>query len=315
MKLYCKDRLKRRLDDIAAKGRLPHAILFSGNGGCGRKTLARYTAQLFLCENHACGECVTCRNIENDNHPDVIFVKRECGEKYAMDDLRGIISGMVVKPNNGDIKVYVFEDCDTMRTEHLNTLLKIVEEPPEHLRFVFTCSNTRVIPETVMSRVTEFEVPDMDAESCARCLVDSGVDAKRAKELSLMFSGNVAKCRAALDGDDTEMKIIDAARAAAAAIGHRNGFGVAAALAAQTDRATFSRVTDLLADIIRDALAVKCGGQAEFFCKKEAEKIAAEFSEGEILNMLDAVFEMEKNEICNINLALSGVYFTSRIFG
>ncbi len=313
MKLYGKDKLKRRLDDIAAKGRLPHAILFSGNEGCGRKTLARYTAQLFLCENHACGECVTCRNIERDNHPDVIFVKRECGGKYSMEEFRSVLRGTVVKPNNGDIKVYVFEDCDTMLPQHQNTLLKIIEEPPAHLRFVFTCSNTRVIPETVMSRVTEFEVPDMDAESCARCLMDSGVDGKRARELALMFSGNAAKCRAALDGNDSEMKIVDAARAAAAAIGQRNGFGAAAAFAGQTDRAAFSRVTDLLSDILRDALAVKCGKEAEFFCKKEAEKIAAEFSEGEILNMLDAAFELEKNEIYNLNLALSGVYFTSRI--
>lgn len=313
MKLYGKDKLKRRLDDIAAKGRLPHAILFSGNEGCGRKTLARYTAQLFLCENHACGECVTCRNIEHDNHPDVIFVKRECGGKYSMEEFRGVLRGTVVKPNNGDIKVYVFEDCDTMLPQHQNTLLKIIEEPPAHLRFVFTCSNTRVIPETVMSRVTEFEVHDMDSESCVRCLTDGGMDGKRAKELSLMFSGNVEKCRAALDDDGAEMKIVDAARAAAAAIGRRDGFGLAAALAGQTGRAEFSRVTDLLSDILRDALAVKCGKETECFCKKEAEKIAAEFSEGEILNMLDAAFELEKNEPYNLNLALSGVYFTSRI--
>ena len=75
MRLYGKDSLKRRLDGIAAKGRLPHAILFSGNEGSGRRTMAEYTAQLFLCEGHrACGECIACRNIESGNHPDVIYV-------------------------------------------------------------------------------------------------------------------------------------------------------------------------------------------------------------------------------------------------
>lgn len=318
MRLYGKDSLKRRLDDIAAKGRLPHAIMFSGNEGCGRKILARYTAQLFLCPNHACGECAECRNIENDNHPDVIFVKRGCAkEKYNMENFREILRGTVIKPNNGDIKVYVFEDCDTMLPQLHNTLLKLIEEPPSHLRFVFTCANTSVIPETVMSRVTEFEVPDTDTASCVQCLVDGGMDRKRAEELALTFSGNIGKCRAAPDGDSPEMKLIEAARNAAAAIGRRDGFGLAAVLsgfARSSDRDNFNCVIDHLTNILRDALAVKYGESSEFFSKKEAQDIASNFSEAEIVNMLDAAVELEKNEIYDLNPALSGVYFTSRIF-
>lgn len=316
MRLYGKDVLKRRLDDIAEKDRLPHAILFSGNEGCGRKTLSRYAAELFLCKKHACGECVTCRNIEHDNHPDVIFAKRVMPEgKYKAEDMRKVIADMFVKPNNGDIKVYVFEDCDSMNIVVYNTLLKIVEEPPAHLRFVFLCTNTGVIPETILSRVTEFEVPDMDAESCALCLEDKGVDRKRAKELALMFSGNVGKCLSALEDGDPEMKIIETARTAAAAIGRRDGFGMASALGTQTGRAEFAQTIDILAAIVRGALVVKNENtSADIFCKKEAERIAEEFSEDEILNMLDALFELEKNETYNLNLALSGVYLASRIF-
>ena len=315
MRLYGKDLLKRRLDDIAAKGRLPHAILFSGNESSGRKTLAKYTAQLFLCENRcACGECIVCRNIENDNHPDVIFVKRACEGKYMMEPFRGVLAETVIMPIDGNFKVYVFEDCDTMSVQILNTLLKLIEEPPAHLRFVFTCRNTGVIPETVMSRVTEFEVPDPDADNCARCLEDMGIDPKQAKELSLTFSGNTAKCCAALQDGSSELKLIDVATAAATAIGQRSGYGLAAALAGQTSRDEFSQVLDFLAEIVRDALALKYGKEPEFFRKKEAEKIAAEFSEEEITGMLDAIFELEKNEIYNLNLALSGVYLTSRIF-
>ena len=317
MRLYGKDRIKARLDDIAEKNRLPHAIMFSGGSGSGRKTLARYTAQLFLCENRACGECSACRNIEHDGHPDVIFVKRECGGKYAMEPFREILRGTVVKPNNGDAKIYVFEDCDTMMPQHQNTLLKLIEEPPAHLRFIFTCENTGVIPETVLSRVTEFEVPDTPVEDCARCLVDSGVDPKKAKELSETFSGNIAKCKAVVDGaegdSDSELKLIETAQKAAAAIGRRDGFGAAAALSEQTGRAEFSAVMEYLSRILRDALAVKYGGEAEFFGKKESKKIAESFSDGEILNMLNVAFEIEENSIYNLNLALTAAYFTSRI--
>ena len=323
MKLYGKDELKRRLDNIAEKDRMPHAILFSGNEGSGRKILAKYTAQLFLCEDHdrrACGECAACRNTENDDHPDVIFVKQSCGGKYLIDPFREVLSETVIMPIGGNVKIYVFEDCDTMSPQILNTLLKLIEEPPAHLRFVFTCRNTSIIPETVMSRVTEFEVPDMDAESCARCLEDMGTDPEQAKELSMMFSGNVGKCKAALESDNESRsersgnKLIEAANSAAAAIGRRDGFGLAAALAGQTSREEFAQVIDLLADMMRGALALKYGKQPEFFPKKEAEKIAAGFSEEEIINILDALFELEKNEIYNLNLALSGAYLTSRIF-
>lgn len=321
MRLYGKDNLKRRLNGIAAKGRLPHAVLFSGNEGCGRRTMAKYTAQLFLCDEHrACGECIACRNIESGNHPDVVYVmpileEKSKNGKSRIENFRDIFAESMILPISGDIRVYLVEDCDTLSTEILNTLLKTIEEPPDHLRFVFTCQNTALIPITVMSRVTEFEVPDMDAESCAECLVETGADPKQAKELALTFSGNITKCKAVLNGDSAVQKLIEAARTAAAAIGRRDGFGLTAALAGQTGRAEFSQVTDLLADIIRDSLAIKQGQRSELFCKKEAEKIAAQFSEEEIVNMLDVLFELEKNEIYNLNLALSGVYFTSRILG
>lgn len=312
MKLYGKNQLKKRLDEIAEKGRLSHAVLFSGPSGIGKKTLAKYTAQLFLCENGACGACPTCRNIENGTHPDVIPVREQCGGKYAMEPFREILSETVIKPNNGDFKVYVFEDCDTMRPEHQNSLLKLIEEPAEHLRFVFTCENTSVIPETVMSRVTEFAVPDTPAADCEQALLDSGVDAAKARELSEMFSGNIGKCKAVLDGDG-EAQLIETARKAAAALGNRDGFGIAAALTEQSGRAEFGRVTEYLSRIVRDALAVKCGGEAEFFGKEESKKIAAGFSEDELLNILDTAFELAKNEIYNLSLSLTVAYFVSRI--
>lgn len=317
MRLYGKDRLGQRLDEIASKGRIPHAVMFSGNTGSGRKVLARYVAELFLCENGACGECMTCRNIEQDHHPDVIFVKRACDNKYAMEPFREVMRNTVVKPNNGDIKVYVFEDCDTMLPQLQNALLKLIEEPPVHLRFVFTCENTSLVPETVMSRVTEFEVPDTPVGDCKRCLLDEGTDAKKASELAETFAGNIGKCLSVLnEGENSkEMKLIGSAQRAAAAIGRRDGYGTAAALAEQTGRAEFGETVRYLARILRDALALKVGGEAEFFCKKEAAAVAKAFSEEEILHVLETAFELEKNEIYNLNIILSGAYFTSRIFG
>lgn len=316
MRLYGKNDLKARLDDIAAKGRLPHALMFSGRSGSGRKTMARYAAQLLLCQSphKACGECAVCRSIENDAHPDVIFVKRACEDKYKMEQFREVLLDTVIKPNNGEFKVYVFEDCDTMRQEHNNALLKLIEEPAEYLRFVFTCANTGVVPETILSRVTEFEVPDTPQEDCIRALMDSGVDEKQSRELSEMFSGNIGECRAALDGGD-EAALIETAKKSAAALGKRDRFGLSAALLERTARAEFSRVMEYLTRLLRDALALKYGGEAEFFGKAESKKIADSFSEEEIMNMLDTMVEIAKNEIYNLNVSLTAAYFVSRALG
>ena len=311
MELYGKDGIKRRLDEIAAKERLPHAIMFSGHSGSGRKTLARYTAQLLLCGNRACGNCAVCRNIENDAHPDVIFVKRQCGGKYLMEPFRDVVRNTVVLPTSGEVKIYVFEECDTMRAEHLNSLLKLIEEPAAHLRFIFTCENTAIIPETIMSRVTEFEVPDTPVKECERYLLDSGIDSAKAKSLAEMFSGNIGKC-GGFDG--AEGDLIGAARTAAAAIGARDFVTAGGTLAKyQSNRAEFEAVIEYLANLFRDALVVKSGCEAESFGKKESQKIAENFTESEILNMLDAAFEVQRNEIYNLNLGLTGAYFVSRV--
>lgn len=349
MKLYGKERLKQRLDNIAARGRLPHAVMLSGGSGSGRKTLAKYIAELFLCDNGngsvpPCGECTACRNIENDGHADVIFVKRACvnleskdkkdkndkdkkekKEKklgYTIGALREVLGEVLYMPTGGDVKVYVFEDCDTMNAQMQNALLKLIEEPPPHLRFIFTCENTSAVLETVMSRVTEFEVPDTTEPECKRCLIDMGVQPDRAGELSGTFAGNIGKALEALnDGENSnEIKLIGIARKAAAAIGRRDGYGTAAALSevsnrAEANRADFGAAVRYLSRILRDALALGAGCEAEFFCKAEAGAIASAYSENEIMNMLDAAFELEKNEQYNLNLPLSSVYFVSRIFG
>ncbi len=313
MRLYGKDTLKTRLDGIAEKNRMPHAILFCGEKGCGKKVMARYTAQLFLCGAPPCGSCAVCRNIERDEHPDVIYVKRACGGTYAIKELRELLRDTVIKPNNGDIKVYVFEDCGDMREQAQNVLLKLIEEPAPFLRFIFTCENEKNILETILSRVTEFEVPSTEISVCREYLIDTGCDKKRAGELAETFSGNIGKCLDALNGGE-EAQLTETARKAAAAVGKRDRYGVSKALSEVTGRAGFSRVLDYFSGILRDAVSERLGVNADYFGKKEAADIAKTFSEMEILNMLDLIFEVNSKAELNPNMALTVSYISRGLF-
>ena len=225
-----------------------------------------------------------------------------------MKEFRLVLKDMAIYPNNGKYKIYVFEDCDTMLAQPLNALLKRIEEPESHLKFVFTCENKNVIPETILSRVTEFEVPDTPVDDCKKCLIDKGTSPKQAGELSAMFSGNIGECLDVLNGGD-EAKLVEIARKAADAFGKRDYITACAALSETTVRADFSRVFEYLSKILRDALAIKVGAAPETFAVKEAKCIAEEYSEEEILAKIDAAMEICADEQRNINLALSAAYF------
>ncbi len=313
MRLYGKESLKRRLDSAAAHGRLSHAVLIHGEQGAGKKVMARYIAKLMMCGAPPCGSCNICRLIDGDSHPDVIFVKRKCGGKYAKEPFyENFIKDSVVYPNNGGIKVYIVEDCDDLSPMLQNSMLKLIEEPAPYLRFIFTCENVNNMLETILSRVTEYQLSPPSPEECAECLRESGCDAKTAAELSDTFSGNIGKCRAVIDGGE-EKKLIDTACRAAAAIARKDRFSFAAALTEQSGRAEYAETLEYLTKLLRDAMVIKCGGSAAYFGKKESAGIAAAYSEERILEMTDAVFYVNSKSRLNLNLALTTAYLTSRM--
>ncbi len=312
MELYGKSALKAGLDAAAKRGRLSHALLFSGGAGCGKKTMARYAAQLFLCGAPPCGECAACRMAEADAHPDVKLVKRACEGKYSIEAVRAALSDIAVLPNNGAVKIYVFEDFDGVSDKVQNHLLKIIEEPAPFVKFIFTCESASNVLVTILSRVTAFEVPPAPAEECVRFLRDRGCNEARARAVVGQSPASIGKCLAVLDGVQDEGAA--AAVRAAAAISHMDRLELCAALTSRGGRTEFAELTAMLSDILRDALSVRCGGTAEGLASGEARAIAAVFDERHILAMLDAVFDIMGGAVFNPNIALTAARLSAAMF-
>lgn len=343
MRLYGKDRLAELLSDTAAENRLPHAILLCGDRGSGRRTAAKYIAKLFLCGAIPCENCPVCSKINAEAHPDVIWVRRECGGKYALTsksgqtDLREFMEGTAVKPNDGDVKIYIFENADEMSPQVQNTLLKNIEEPEPWVKYIFLCENPSSLLSTIRSRVTEFRIPDCTPRECCECLVNEyHIDPAKAQEYSQMMSGNIGKCLEALGAAEkpekkrsgkkaaqedepeeeypSELRLMDSARHAAAAVAAKNGYLLCTALAEQTGRKEYAGMLEYLAGILRDAIAVRTGGELYSCGKKEAEAVAAAFDEAAVTAMLEAVFDVnDRAGAANLNLALCSAYLTSRL--
>lgn len=345
MRLYGKERLVGLLQDMAEENRLPHAILLTGERGSGRRTVANFIAKLFLCGAEPCGKCPVCSKINSFAHPDVIFVLRECGGKYGLQSksgtvsVRDIMDGVSVKPNDGDIKIYVFEDADELSPMVQNTLLKNIEEPEPWVKYIFLCESADSLLSTVRSRLAEFRIPDCSEEECCRCLAEEyGADREKAWEYSQMMSGNIGKCLEALgigikrepkkkssskkDAEDEEqedsvpqeIKLMETARHAASGIARRNGYMLCAALAEQSGRKEYSGALEYLGGILRDAVAVRAGAGLFSCGKKEAGELAAVYNEAELTAKLEAVFRVKAQAAsANLNLALCSAYLTSTL--
>lgn len=318
MRLYGKDHIKSLLDAAAAENRLPHAILLYGDRGVGKRVMARYAAKLLLCGAPPCENCAVCHKINNDAHPDIIYPKRILAEKgfatYKMGEHRefmDILNSFMIRPNDGEYKVYIFEDFDEMPIQLQNTLLKSIEEPAKHLRFVFTCENISKVITTIRSRVTEYEVHAASAEDCAAALAEYGIDGRKAAELAAMFSGNIGRCIEA-QGDSIFAELSECSRKAAAGIARGDFCAVAAALSERSSRTDFDYVLNGLMAVLRDALAHKAGQPMTSGSGKAAADIAAAYSEAAILSMLDTLFEVIPHGSLNLNLALSAAYITAR---
>lgn len=232
--LFGKHNEVERLKALHSDGRIPHAIMLTGAKGLGKKLLARWCALLMMCENGnaPCMQCRNCHNILSDEHPDVIFAK---GEKYTADSIRDLVHKASLYPNDGDLRVVIFEDCDEMSEVHQNILLKAIEEPSKYNRYIFTCENTASVLPTIMSRVVSIPVSEMTAEECRSCLVFKGTNEEEADEYIKKLGTNPGKILSVV-ADKKQIALYDSAQKIAQYIADSNEYLTAKELAQYTDR-------------------------------------------------------------------------------
>ena len=174
--------LEKKLRAAAKTGRLSHAIIFSGAGD--RVEAARFAAAVMECQSEGdkpCGTCRACHKVLSGIHPDVTIVHDFEHKTIPVEDLRALRSDAYIRPNEGNRKVYIFDDCSQLSEAGQNVLLKIIEEGPPYAAFFFCAESAAVLLPTVRSRCVEFkltgeeEKPDhAQAEAFCRLLKRRG---------------------------------------------------------------------------------------------------------------------------------------------
>ncbi len=172
--LVGQDALVRTLSQAFATGRLAHAFLFAGMRGVGKTTVARILARGLNCTGpdgqggptpEPCGVCSNCRAIAEERSLDVI--ETDAASHTGKDDIQEIIEGIQYAPAEARFKVYIFDEVHMLSEKAWNSLLKTVEEPPPHVKFIFATTEVRKVPLTVLSRCQRFDLRRVDAATLA----------------------------------------------------------------------------------------------------------------------------------------------------
>ncbi len=149
--------------------RLHHAYLFSGTRGVGKTTLARIVAKCLNCEtgisSRPCGKCSACVEIDGGRFVDLIEVDAATNTK--VEEMRQLLENSVYAPIRGRFKVYVIDEVHMLSTSAFNAMLKTLEEPPEHIKFILATTDPQKIPATVLSRCLQFNLKQMPAQAIA----------------------------------------------------------------------------------------------------------------------------------------------------
>jgi DNA polymerase III subunit gamma/tau len=156
----------RALANALDSGRVHHAFLFTGTRGVGKTTIARILAKSLNCEtagvsSNPCGVCAACREIDEGRFVDLIEV--DAASRTKVDDTRELLDNVQYAPTRGRFKVYLIDEVHMLSNHSFNALLKTLEEPPPHVKFLLATTDPQKLPVTVLSRCLQFSLKRLPA--------------------------------------------------------------------------------------------------------------------------------------------------------
>src|SRR2546429_5367437 len=154
------EHVRRALVKALESARVHQAFLVTGTRGVGKTTIARIVAKCLNCEKGVtadpCGECASCREIDAGRFPDLIEV--DAASRTKVDDTRELLDNVQYAPTRGRYKVYLVDEVHMLSAHSFNALLKTLEEPPPHVKFLLATTDPQKLPATVLSRCLQFNL-------------------------------------------------------------------------------------------------------------------------------------------------------------
>jgi len=241
--LVGQEHVLRALVNALDSGRVHHAFLFTGTRGVGKTTIARILAKSLNCEKGVgsapCGECAACREIDEGRFVDLIEV--DAASRTKVDDTRELLDNVQYSPTRGRYKVYLIDEVHMLSNHSFNALLKTLEEPPPHVKFLLATTDPQKLPVTVLSRCLQFNLKRLSQSLIAerlKLILDAekvGYEPAAIRLLARAADGSLRDALSLLD----QMLAFG---------GGRVGEADARAMLGSIDRGFVTRLVDRLAD-------------------------------------------------------------------
>jgi DNA polymerase-3 subunit gamma/tau len=171
--LVGQEHVRVALGNALTQGRVHHAFLFTGTRGVGKTTIARILSKCLNCETGVtatpCGLCASCKEIDEGRFVDLIEV--DAASRTKVDDTRELLENVQYSPTRGRYKVYLIDEVHMLSTHSFNALLKTLEEPPPHVKFLLATTDPQKLPVTVLSRCLQFNLKRMPVAMIGEHLV------------------------------------------------------------------------------------------------------------------------------------------------
>ena len=197
----------RALSNALDSGRLHHAFLFTGTRGVGKTTIARILAKSLNCEQgisaSPCGQCATCKEIDEGRFVDLIEV--DAASRTKVEDTRELLDNVQYAPTRGRYKVYLIDEVHMLSGHSFNALLKTLEEPPPHVKFLLATTDPQKLPVTILSRCLQFNLRRLSIERIQAHLQlilekeDLGFEAAALLQLARAADGSMRDALSLLD--------------------------------------------------------------------------------------------------------------------
>jgi len=280
------DKILSLLDYSLKTNAIAHAYLIVGPRHVGKGTLAFNLAQALNCDGPElpCGQCRSCQRIQEGKHADVTPIGLDSKTEIGIDDIRGLQRIANLPPYEGKCKVFIIDDAEYLSTEAANSLLKILEEPPQSVVWLLLVAEEEHLLPTIISRCQRLELKPVPSEQVQETLINSyKVEANRAKLLAQLCRGRLGWALSALANDDIfeqrSQRIDRLVSLLTASLGQRFAYAQELANQFSQNRRAGAEIIETWSDWWRDLMLVK-GGCQEAIINVDYEPVLKEQARG-----------------------------------
>lgn len=313
-----------RLLRACAQGRVPHAYLFEGPDGVGKKATAVALGLALLCPvvpGVGCGQCATCERATNLIHPD-LRVFAPAGRDMKKEEADEIVALASERPHEAAARLIIVDDADRLNVNAANCLLKTLEEPAAGNHLVLVTSAPARLLDTILSRTQRVRFLPLASADVAQALAQRGVAPERAQLAAALANGSLARALEVANGEEDEGLWQGVTRIRRAAAGRSVGdiMDAANAFAGKEARQGLVETLELLARLYRDALVAASGASELVTLSSKQQDIADVLDRAgpqplpRIRRALDALAEADEALTGNVNAvtAVEGLIFALR---